>query len=488
MQGLQADLTGQTSTFFAYVEHACLLATGAKESFTKDSAGLSKVPRSHMKAAAEIVKQVHAEYKSANYNPDNHWYGWGGTIGKLMINEAVGGISQIRNAINLQLGGSDDEVNSCKVHFLYYHYSRILAAEEFLKVLSGEKFVETSLIADINDNLLLHLQKYCECVDFAASFFPVIGTILGISKAISGGTVCNKQLTNTERIIEGTFALMPFILRVRSLAEAGKKIYSNTITADRILMASQQMNEGNIITRTFKAISIGASARAFSSTEILYVTKIYMKYIKKGIKTPIKVEGEMNRLFYKLSEAGTAVGWMKIAENPLYVANKSGKYLTLKGAKVNDGEGIVAKESSEFLDGDVIHLPENIPSRYLKGESQMSHVKYPDLLAKGKLADIYIAHIPNLEYIIAKKSKQAGMIIIDLKQKGAYSLSNTIKLFDGIWANPRAYGLETIIIFSKEGTVKLTRPEIFKINWIESVSYQTLKTITADIITSWEDK
>lgn len=486
MQNAQVEITGFTSIIFDYVEHACLLATGTKENFSKDTYGTNRVPRSHMQAAAEIMEQVYIQFKSANFNPDNHWYGWGGTVGRLMINEAIGGIYQIRNTINFHLSGSESEVDACKSHFLYYHYSRLLAAEEFIKVLLGEKFTENSLISEINKDVILHLKRYCEYVDFAAGFYPVIGTILSISKAVSGGTICNKQLSTTERAIEGAFALIPFITRVKSIAESGKKLYTNTITADRILMGTQQMNGAGIFSRTFTAISMGAAARTFSKQEILYVTKIYMKYLKNGIKTPIKVEGEMRRLFYKLSEAGTAAAWMKIAQDTSNVASKSGKYIKLKGANVQNGEDIAAQKAVVFENVEAIHLPENIPSRYLNGEPQLPNVKNPDLLFGGKLADIYIAYRPDLEYIIRDKQKQAGIIIIDLETKNATKLNDAIKILNGIWANPRAWGIETIIIISKEGTRKLMRPEVLKIKWIESVSYQVLKTIANEIITDSE--
>lgn len=405
--------------------------------------------------------------------------GWAGPVDQMMYVRALSGAQDIRRTLATQLKrATGTNIKSVNIRTLLKYEYRFHGTQDSLRVISGEIAWKDSYMGrSINT-------EFAEYINYlnnkTKSSIPVISPIYDMNNVITSIRLPDVQnLSNLDRILKVFFSPIHFLLRVI--------IKGGYVTPKLIRTYSKASSV------EYEKLALAVALNKMSPNQIKYFSAA-IKVAQSGAKLTDEQQIVLNKLLVGMNQAGVAVAWAKLADNPLNTEESIGSAIIFKDINFKEGEREAITVLTQKMDKvSIIALPDSLPGDLMRKRFYNSHklkekvnVRYPDLVIENILADIYTPTANNFNEIIKSlilKNSQATMIVLNM-DKSPLSPEEVVKQMGRFWREMQTMMIDRVIVLDTKGFFEnLTRPIPFQITNLDLF----LDSSLSDLKKHWDE-
>ncbi|PEI83409.1 hypothetical protein [Bacillus toyonensis] len=380
----------------------------------------------------------------------------GGTVARMAYDLISYGVKRIRVELEGKLAWNTEypSVRAISIHkFIQYinpFYS--IGTAETLMVLTGEMPFEASYIPTINEE---YKEFVDTCGDIALSLLPFLGNFYDVGTGIIGYRYDGKRLDNTERILR--------VGLVGAGVLIGKVIKGLRISAENVMRIRKISELRTARLRSYVETAVALNSMTRKEAEVMLNL---LKKVKSGIRLSFKERISVYNLLRKMNQHATASHWIKIAEESKYIKRKIEHANVLHEVNFEEGEEeAIQLLAKKLTNSKITALPRSLPTDFVEKITnnlpklkEVAHVKCPDLLIDGILADIKTPIVESMDKIIRllkDGAGQASVMILNMSRIKTITSTEVAKeLVKRFFNSPYSIGINRIIIVDSKGFFK----------------------------------
>jgi hypothetical protein len=432
----------------ATFEYATALARGVDD---LHMSAMSTVPEANMRAAFNYGTVLNRQIADLRRKaPTIRWP----VTSRVLLEEALGGaldatrhlMSRSREVLATARRG---EVRALRDGLLVLGVQRMYLARQPLEILAGERPIEASVFAGMDEAIAEHVLMLT----------PVIGECAMAYEAVVGRRVVDsKRLTVSERAAAGLGIILPRALGY-AVGRAGATV--SRVTRRAIRLAYENFKVYQVLDSPIRAKQITQLAvglRTVSDAEFKEFTELILQ-VARGAALTNAQEHRLNYFVFRFSARARQAMWLAIIEKELGSQLKPGVHL-LQKARPSDFELNSLRRYCALQKKPVVLLPELLPAQYPSGK-QVQGARYPDGVLDGELFDLQgtgkNSGVEDVLLSFEQKDSQATEVLKVLTNSAA-GIEEVSRRIEEVWANPKILNIDTIILFDGLTSVTHTRP------------------------------
>jgi hypothetical protein len=325
---------------------------------------------------------------------------------------------------------------------------RMYLAREPLEILAGERPIEASVFAGMDEAIAEHVLMLT----------PVIGECAMAYEAVVGRRVVDsKRLTLSERAVAGLGIILP-----RALGYAVGRVGATALRVTRraIRLAYESSKVYRVLDSPIRGklfIQLAVGLRTVSEAEFKEFTELLRQEVRGAALTNSQ-QHRLNYFMFRMSARTRQAMWLAIIEKELGSKLEQGVHL-LQKARPSDIELNSLRQYCAHQKKSVVLLPELMPANYPSGK-QLQGARYPDGVLDGELFDLQgTGKNSGVEEVLRsfeQKDSQATKVLKVLTNSGV-GIDEASRRIEEVWANPKILNIDTIILFDGLMSVTHTR-------------------------------